>query len=478
MSRSVGILALLVFMLPNVGYATCSDQDKYTIVYVNGMLTDIKQAEQARYNLELKIRKYSLYQAEIEDVVLGSNPTRGISSDGFKSTIQSYYDEDKAHSLDLDTTNILRALHGNLTTQKILLVGHSQGTFYTNELYKYLIAHGVAKESIAVYNIGTPASYVAGGGKYLTNTTDNVINTVRTATWWGRAHTPLPGNVHIAFEDAQTNNDWRGHSIVDVYLKGEGERIVHDMDNLLAKLTASQGAQDDCFTKPSILSSPKALGEAVSITLTPPVVAPVVDAFVTTETFVLKTTFHAAVVTSNAVVGATAATMRATAQATIATTHFIIDTSARVVTVTSNILSDITTAVGGVFANDEAPPPPPIEPQVSEMIPPLPVQVPSVGTSISQVSARIPAPSREALDAPSQAELARLAATVAALEKLLQLLQQQRALSACDTSLFKMSNCINPFDPGGFAYGAGGGGWEDDEWTPCPPGMFCGGMSN
>ena len=71
--------------------------------------------------------------------------------------------------VDYDLTNILRQLHGDLKAQKILLVGHSQGTFYTNAAYDYLVKNGVDKKSIAVYNIGTPADKVAGNGEYLTS---------------------------------------------------------------------------------------------------------------------------------------------------------------------------------------------------------------------------------------------------------------------------------------------------------------------
>jgi len=36
-----------------------------------------------------------------------------------------------------DRDNILRQIYPEITTRKILLVGHSQGTFYTNEIYDY-----------------------------------------------------------------------------------------------------------------------------------------------------------------------------------------------------------------------------------------------------------------------------------------------------------------------------------------------------
>ena len=104
--------------------------------------------------------------------------------------------------VDYDLTNILLQAHDNLKTQKILLMGHSQGTFYTNAAYDYLIGHGVDKNSIAVYNVATPASLVAGNGLYLTSSTDKVINTiVRDLATVGSANKPLPANIDIKIPD-------------------------------------------------------------------------------------------------------------------------------------------------------------------------------------------------------------------------------------------------------------------------------------
>ena len=65
---------------------------------------------------------------------------------------------------DYDLKTILMQIHPEVTTtRKILLVGHSQGTFYTNAIYRYFLEHGMPEGSVAVYNLATPAAYVEGG---------------------------------------------------------------------------------------------------------------------------------------------------------------------------------------------------------------------------------------------------------------------------------------------------------------------------
>ncbi|HEV7449283.1 MAG TPA: lamin tail domain-containing protein, partial [Candidatus Paceibacterota bacterium] len=145
---------------------------------------------------------------------------------------------------------ILNQLYTELQTQKVLLVGHSQGAFYTNEIYKYLIAHGVSKDSVAVYNIASPANYVAGNGTYLTSTNDKMIDAVRRGVLsepvlYG-INLPLAPNVVIA---PSTDDEW-GHYFAPTYLAKVPNTIVGDIKGALSKLSAS-GDKDECFTPPS-----------------------------------------------------------------------------------------------------------------------------------------------------------------------------------------------------------------------------------
>src|SRR3989344_8327279 len=170
--------SLVILLLPATALAVCTENGA-TVVYVNGIFGDLRQAQSDLAKLE----KY--YKNKTGDTVTkfynGYNPSHveGVG-DLLKSIMQAYQNEGSFTS-DTDLTTILLQIHPQVTTQKVVLVGHSQGTYYTNVLYKYLTKHGVSGNSIAIYNIATPASYVAGDGRYLTSATDKVINRVREA---------------------------------------------------------------------------------------------------------------------------------------------------------------------------------------------------------------------------------------------------------------------------------------------------------
>ncbi|MDP2648836.1 MAG: hypothetical protein Q8P19_02960, partial [bacterium] len=165
-----------------------------------------------------------------------------------------------------DLKTILTQIHPEVTTRKILLVGHSQGSFYVNEIYDYLITHGVPKQSIGVYAVATPASYVAGGGGYVTSTNDTVINNVRDKevggntriyadshyTIGGVVASALRANITIPPEDGWATDARAGHAFSGVYLKGVPARIVHDINAELSKLSVPDAgdAQEGCFTPP------------------------------------------------------------------------------------------------------------------------------------------------------------------------------------------------------------------------------------
>lgn len=174
-----GIFTGLIYFL-FVSFASAQSlsclSNGYTVIFVNGILTTEQEAKQAKTDLQ------NVLPAQINDepvvVRLGYNPSHlGGGGDLLESITQAF---GKPVS-DYDLNTILTQVHPEVTTGKILLLGHSQGSFYTDEMYQYLVTHGVPKESIAVYNIGTPESYVAGGGGYLTSSNDKVINQVRDA---------------------------------------------------------------------------------------------------------------------------------------------------------------------------------------------------------------------------------------------------------------------------------------------------------
>lgn len=147
---------------------------------------------------------------------------------------------------------MLLQLHQDLATRKVLLVGHSQGAVYANKIYEYLTNHGMPKENVAVYAVATPDNYVAGGGKYITYTLDDVIRNV--APIFGRLN-PLPANVDFVdflnSPDFSTDIPAQGHGFIQTYLGGFGTRMKADMTSELASLKSLPvTAADGCFEPP------------------------------------------------------------------------------------------------------------------------------------------------------------------------------------------------------------------------------------
>src|SRR3989338_4935060 len=168
MRYGVTLLTLAIIgLVPFSAFAAQCSSQGFTVVFVNGVLNELEKAGQNAEELQKKVG------VEFEDeplvVRLGHNQSHIAGLGDFAQSVGQIFDNPISY-YDRDT--ILRQIHSEVTTRKVLLVGHSQGTFYTNELYSYLVEHRVPRESIAVYNLATPASRVAGGGAYLTSGDD------------------------------------------------------------------------------------------------------------------------------------------------------------------------------------------------------------------------------------------------------------------------------------------------------------------
>ncbi len=243
----------LVFLLgsPAAAFAatsSCSAQG-YTVLYVNGILGNKNKSQEDLKQLKNYFGS-DVFNNQPVDFEVGYNPSEvGGVDDVLKSFRQLQQGSSVSFNEDSDVDSILANMHQTVKTQKILLVGHSQGSFYTNEIYKYLIDNGVPPSSIGVYNLAVPADYVAGGGKYLTSTNDTVIKSIRqnvitTPELYGTRE-PLPANTTI---DLQPSDD-TGHLFVASYLNGAPDRIVGDVEAGLSKLTTTPmpGITDGCF---------------------------------------------------------------------------------------------------------------------------------------------------------------------------------------------------------------------------------------
>ena len=248
--QKVIILLLLVLVLPTKAMAQTCSPDGYSVVFVNGVLNDQGTAESNKVALE---EKFKILTGR-NDVTfrLGYNLSHlAGGGDAYKSIQQVLQKPTATVVEDYDLQTILLRIHPQVTTQKILLVGHSQGTFYTNAIYRYLLEHGTSESSLAVYNLATPASYVEGGGGYLTSANDKLINAARVWTASVGARNPLPANITIPLPANELSDDWGGHHFSSSYLDAAPDRIVSDITNALGKLKAgTQSSSDGCFAPP------------------------------------------------------------------------------------------------------------------------------------------------------------------------------------------------------------------------------------
>ena len=260
-------IALLLFAFPLSALATCSS-DGFTVVYINGIKTTNDDANKDKKNLAAEFNLYSRQQNVT--FLTGYNPSHlGGFGDLIKSAVQA--DKGKGSGIDdFDARTILMQIAPDVKTQKVLLVGHSQGTFYTNALYDYLTTHGVSKDAVGVYNVATPANFVAGNGAYLTSSNDRVVQKVALLLWGevvGLApyaaqaagmldaiiaeRAPLTANITLSL-GSDPNDMYAGHSMGEVYLAEAPERIASDINKALTKLHSSGTDSDtECFTAPA-----------------------------------------------------------------------------------------------------------------------------------------------------------------------------------------------------------------------------------
>src|SRR3989344_185804 len=236
------IIFVIGLLFPFFAEASCFEKG-YTVVFANGILNS--KIEALENSKELQDKLPAIFNNEPLSVKLAYNQTHLAGIGDFIETNFPVFD-------DYDLNTILMQMHADVTTRKILLVGHSQGSVYANKIYEYLVAHGVPAQDVAVYAVATPASYVAGGGKYITYTLDDIISLfVKKYTW---LH-PLPANVTFSdllnSPDLTTDTVVQGHSFIDIYLGGFGTRTVGDMQGAMAQLASAEGtAKDGCFDPP------------------------------------------------------------------------------------------------------------------------------------------------------------------------------------------------------------------------------------
>ena len=155
-----------IAFLPIITFAqkqnTLCSANGYTILTINGILTNKEEATENSSTLQ---RKFSdLYRGEKlkVDYLHNASHLAGLG-DILKSIYQGLFDSETVQ--DYDLTEMLKSASEKVSTQKLLLVAHSQGNFYANSFYDTVAGKqgGVPTESIGVYSVATPSGRVAGG---------------------------------------------------------------------------------------------------------------------------------------------------------------------------------------------------------------------------------------------------------------------------------------------------------------------------
>ncbi len=247
---------IVIFLIPNFSFAAnkCS-KDGYIVTTINGVLTNDKGAEENMLALE-KVLGFNWKNQSINYRYL-LNPSHIAGALDFVDAFKQGFFGQKS---DYDLIEMLNDASNKISTQKVLLVGHSQGNFYANNFYDKVAGKegGIPTESLGVYSVATPADHVGGEGKYITSDTDKAIAGVA-----GDIFSILPPNAHI---DLQQGDNFLGHNF-DIYLKYQTPRIVSDIQSSLDKLQTNniQNENASCMNPPKLTLGHKIEGLALAV---------------------------------------------------------------------------------------------------------------------------------------------------------------------------------------------------------------------
>jgi|GEM_PF-2700202 len=235
------ILTFVLFSPVFVQAYSCS-QDGHTVIYINGIFTSEDKA--AREAKALWANLGNTYEGEIVTVKTAYNPTHLA---GLTDGIEAFSQILGKPISTFDRNTILNQIHGQLDTRKVVLVGHSQGALYANEIYNYLINHGEPIEAVGEYLVAAPTNGVANkNGGYINSSTDSLLSNLR-----GLGFTLLPNTVDLPISPKDKGANWPGHSLLNQYLEEAPDQIVSDIQRQLSSLRpVLSTTQGDCFTPP------------------------------------------------------------------------------------------------------------------------------------------------------------------------------------------------------------------------------------
>jgi hypothetical protein len=186
---------IILTLLNSLVYANNCELEEFRIVFENGELTTPKQAFTAKNELALSLGNSYANQAISYDLAYN------YSSDAFNKLLQSANPQDwyfdlaqlvynwkyKINTSELNQ-HVEKYREAILQGQKVLVVSHSQGNFYTN-LARQMLANqkpAIPMQSFGIFAVATPANNV--GTKenpYLTNHLDiiNLVPSALAANW-------------------------------------------------------------------------------------------------------------------------------------------------------------------------------------------------------------------------------------------------------------------------------------------------------
>ena len=395
-SKIVGyFLFLIIFSIPNLSFASveCSKVD-YTVATINGINTTDKEARDNMGALS-KVLGFS-WKNEVINYQYFYNPTHGPIVDAFDTSNQMANNPNMSDVQDSDFEQMLTDASAKVTTQKLLLVGHSQGNFYANTFYDTVIdvPGGIPSESIGVYAVATPAQRISGlnnptDANYTTSDTDNAIDFFSGV---------LKPNVHINFNPSDDGG--LGHSFSNIYLKYEGDKISSDIEAELNNLKSNnvQSENAPCISPPKLTLGQKIQGTVLAIT--DPVSIPVQTSLVDT----VSGTYEVASAIGNGVlkgVSAVASGVSSFAQSIFGTKNLASNVGADVLGATdqSADASQSSASADQTPASDDSS----TQNNSTEETPPITIQLPDASqTNITQATPVIVASTQPTTNATSE----------------------------------------------------------------------------
>lgn len=233
----------------------------YSVMTINGVLNSETDAKSNSESLKRFLPKVFNSEPLTIDYLYNESHIAGLG-DILKAIKQGIFDKETVR--DTDLLSMLTDASAKVKTQKLLLVAHSQGNFYANGFYDSVADKegGLPAQAIGVYSVATPASRVAGGGKWLTSDTDKVIAGVVSRLSTKEIMAP---NTHIELGDS---DNYLGHGFTDTYLKYRANTIVSDIQTTLDKLHADPERREDapCIDPPKLTLMDKAVALSLSFT--------------------------------------------------------------------------------------------------------------------------------------------------------------------------------------------------------------------